>query len=73
MPWQSGVYVKVDQGRRKQLQSGQARGGVRCGAKRRKIVRLRHGATVHLFADTIPLFALTCEPTTNRDVIMTSA
>ena len=33
----------------------------------------RHGATVHLFADAIPLFALTCEPTTNHDVIMTCA
>ena len=32
-----------------------------------------HGATVHFFADAIPLFALTCEPTTNHDVIMTCA
>ena len=24
----------------------------------------KHGATVHLFADAIPLFALTCERTT---------
>ena len=31
------------------------------------------GGIVHLFANAIPLFALTCEPTTNHDVIMTFA
>ena len=32
-----------------------------------------HGATVTKLPDAIPLFALTCEPTTNHDVIMTCA